>query len=338
MSSLDIGIDLGTTSVIVYMHGKGIILREPSVVAIDTRTNTVMAVGAEAYDMIGKTPAYINAIRPLRDGVISDHVLTEFMIKEFLRKTSESLMIKPRVAICVPSSITDVESRAVIQAAKNADARKVFLIEEPIAAAIGAGINIKEANGAMLVDIGGGTTDVAVISLGGIVCSDSIKFAGNSFDQAIIRYIRQEHKLLIGERMAEMIKVELATVFDPDEKKAITVKGRNLVNGLPQKLTVTQAEIYPTLLECAMEIVTSIKRVLEKAPPELVGDIHSNGIMMTGGGCLLKGLDQLISSHIHVDVKRAENPTDSVAIGTGNVFDYIPDLNDGFVNASTYQH
>ncbi len=338
MSSLDIGIDLGTTSVIVYMHGKGIILREPSVIAVDTRSNTVMAVGAEAYDMIGKTPSYINAIRPMRDGVISNHVLTEFMIKEFLRKTSESMLIKPRVAICVPSSITDVESRAVIQAARNADARKVYLVEEPIAAAIGAGIDIKQANGVMVVDIGGGTTDVAIISLSGIVCSDSIKIAGNSFDEAIVRYIRQEHNLLIGERMAEMIKIELATVFEPDKKKSVTVKGRNLVNGLPQKIEINQAEVYPCLHECALEIVASIKRVLEKAPPELVGDIYSNGIMMTGGGCLLNGLDQLIESHIHVSVKRAENPTDSVAIGTGNVFDYIDDLSDGFVNASTYEH
>lgn len=338
MASLDIGIDLGTTSVIVYTHGKGIVLREPSVVAVDTRDNTVMAVGEEAYEMIGKTPAYINAIRPLRDGVISNHVLTEFMIKEFLRKTSESMMIKPRVAICVPSSITDVESRAVVQAAANADARKVFLIEEPIAAAIGAGINIKEANGVMIVDVGGGTTDVAIISLSAIVRSDSIKVAGNTFDEAIIRHIRQEHKLLIGERMAEMIKIELATVFEPDETKTVTVKGRNLITGLPQKIEITQTELYPALLECAMEIVASVKRVLEKAPPELVGDIYTNGITMTGGGCLLNGLDRLIASIIRVDVRRADNPTDSVAIGTGNVFDYLSELNEGFVNASTYQH
>ena len=338
MASLDIGIDLGTTSVIVYMHGKGIILREPSVVAVDTRDNTVMAVGEEAYEMIGKTPAYINAIRPLRDGVISNHILTEFMIKEFLRKTSKSLMIKPRVAICVPSSITDVESRAVVQAATNADARKVFLVEEPIAAAIGAGIDIKEANGVLIVDVGGGTTDVAIISLSGIVRSDSIKVAGNTFDEAIIRHIRQKYKLLIGERMAEKIKIELVSVFEPSENEKTTIKGRNLVTGLPQKIEITQADLYPALLECAMEIVASIRRVLEKAPPELVGDIYSNGITMTGGGCLLNGLDKLIASHIHVDVRRADTPTDSVAIGTGNVFDYISDLSDGFVNASTYQH
>ena len=338
MASLDIGIDLGTTSVIVYMHGKGIILREPSVVAVDTRDNTVMAVGEDAYEMIGKTPAYINAVRPLRDGVISNHVLTEFMIKEFLRKTSESLMLKPRVAICVPAAITDVESRAVVQAAVNADARKVYLVEEPIAAAIGAGINIKEANGTLIVDIGGGTTDVALISLGGIVCSDSIKISGNTFDDAIIRYIQREYKLLIGERMAEMIKIELGTVFQPDENKKISVKGRNLVTGLPQKIDISQAELYPCLYACGMEIVASIKRVLEDAPPELVGDVHSNGITLTGGGCLLNGLDRLIASEIHVAAVRAETPTDSVAIGTGNVFDYITDLSDGFVNASTYQH
>lgn len=338
MASLDIGIDLGTTSVIVYMHGKGIILREPSVVAVDTRTNTVMAVGEEAYEMIGKTPAYINAIRPLRDGVISNHVLTEFMIKEFLRKTSKSLMIKPRVAICVPSAITDVESRAVIQAATNADARKVFLVEEPIAAAIGAGIDIKKANGVLIVDVGGGTTDVAIISLSGIVRSDSIKIAGNAFDEAIVRFIRQQYQLLIGERMAEKIKIELASVFDPSEDQKMVIKGRNLATGLPQKIEISQADLYPPLLECAMEIVASVKRVLEKAPPELVGDIYSNGITMTGGGSLLNGLDKLISHHIRVSVRRAENPTDSVAIGTGNVFDYISDLSDGFVNASTYQH
>ncbi len=338
MASLDIGIDLGTTSIIVYMHGRGIILREPSVVAVDTRSNTVLAVGEEAYEMIGKTPAYINAVRPLREGVISDHVLTEVMIKEFLKKTSESLMIKPRVAICVPSAITDVESRAVVQAAGSAGARAVYLVEEPIAAAIGAGIDIREANGVMVVDIGGGTTDVAIISLCGIVRSDSIKTAGNTFDAAIIRYIYQTYKMLIGERMAEKIKIELAEVFSPSEEKKLTIKGRNLVSGLPQKLDITQKELYPCLHDCAMEIVSSIKRVLEDAPPELVGDIYSNGITLTGGGCLLSGLDQLIASVIHVGVARAESPTDSVAIGTGNVFDYIPDMSDGLVNAAIFKH
>ncbi len=338
MASLDIGIDLGTTSIIVYMHGKGITLREPSVVAVDTRNSTVLAVGADAYEMIGKTPAYINAVRPLREGVISDHVLTEVMIKEFLKKTSESLMIKPRVAICVPSSITDVESRAVIQAAGSAGARAVYLVEEPIAAAIGAGIDIREANGVMVVDIGGGTTDVAIISLCGIVSSDSIKVAGNSFDMAIIRYIHQAYKMLIGERMAEKIKIELGTVFHPTEDKTIIIKGRNLISGLPQKLEITQKEIYPCLYDCAMEIVASVKRVLENTPPELVGDIYSNGIMLTGGGAMLTGLDQLIAEKIRVSVSVADSPMDSVAIGTGNVFDYITDMSDGLVNAAMFKH
>lgn len=338
MASLDIGIDLGTTSVIVYMNGKGIILREPSVVAVDTRNDTVLAVGEDAYEMIGKTPAYISAIRPLREGVISDHVLTEFMIKEYLKKTSASLMVKPRVAICVPSAITDVESRAVIQAAVSAGARAVYLVEEPIAAAIGAGIDIREANGVLVVDIGGGTTDVALISLCGIVQSDSIKVAGNTFDQAIIRYIHRTYKLLIGERMAEKIKIELASVYDISAEKTITVKGRNLATGLPQKLEITQEELYPCMKDCSMEIVASVKRVLEKAPPELVGDIYSNGIILTGGGSLLHGLDSFLSEHIKVPVKRAEEPTDSVAIGTGNVFRYISDMSDGLVNATTFKH
>ena len=338
MSSLDIGIDLGTTSVIVYMHGKGIILREPSVVAVDTRNDTVIAVGKDAFEMVGKTPAYISAVHPLKDGVISDHVLTEYMIKEFLRKTSESLMIKPRVAICVPSAITDVESRAVIRAATSAGARKVYLVEEPIAAAIGAGVNISEANGALVVDIGGGTTDVAIISLSGIVQSDSIKIAGNTFDEAIVKYLRHKYKLLIGERMAEKIKIELADVFHVSDEKTMDVKGRNLVTGLPQRLTIAQSELLPCLRECCLGIINSIRRVLELAPPELVGYIHSNGIILTGGGSLLCGLDKLIASYIKVEVRRADTPTDSVAIGTGNVFDFISDLNDGFVNASTYEH
>lgn len=338
MASLDIGIDLGTTSIIVYMHGKGIILREPSVVAVDTRSNTVLAVGEEAYEMIGKTPSYINAVRPLREGVISDHVLTEVMFKELLKKASESLMIKPRVAICVPSTITDVESRAVVQAAGSAGARAVYLVEEPIAAAIGAGVDIRKANGVMVVDVGGGTTDVAIISLCGIVCSDSIKIAGNSFDAAIIRYVYQTYKMLIGERMAEKIKIDLADVFSPSEERTLAVKGRNLVTGLPQKLHITQKELYPCLYDCAMEVVASIKRVLEDAPPELVGDICSNGIILTGGGSMLSGLDQLIASNIHVNVTRADTPTDSVAIGTGNIFDYITDMSDGLINASIFKH
>lgn len=335
MAGLDVGIDLGTTKIIVYMHGSGIVLNEPSVIAINTKKNEVLAVGNDAYNMLGKTPEYIVAENPLKDGVISNHKLTEYMIKEFLSKACKSLLVRPRVAICVPSGITDVESRAVVEAAEAAGARKVYLIEEPIAAAIGAGLDISKPIGRMLVDIGGGTMDAAVISLNGIVKKASIKAGGNALDQAIVRHFQINHKLLIGERMAERVKKEIATVFRPDESITTEVKGRNLINGLPKKIIVTQKDIYKALIGNAMEIVQTIKFILEDTPPELTGDIYQSGIVMTGGGALLKGLDQLIAQETKLKVQVASNPIECVAVGTGNCFDHLNNLGTGFQDISS---
>ncbi len=338
MPGMDIGIDLGTTTVEIYMSGKGVVLKEPSVVAINTKTDEVLAVGEEAYRMLGRTPSYINAIRPLKDGVISDHQMTEFMIKDFLKKVCGSLMIKPRVSICVPSAITDVESRAVTQAAVSAGARKVYLIEEPIAAAIGSGIDITKPNGQMVVDIGGGTTDVAVISLNGVVVSRSLKVAGNHFDEEIIRHLLNTYKVLIGERMAEKIKIEIGCVYDPDESVTAEIKGRHQLKGLPQRLTVTQTELFEPLHAQAMKIVEVIKSVLDVTPPELGGDIYTNGIVLTGGGSLIQGLPELIESETRVKVRRSEDPINCVAIGTGRSFEYLEDLQQGFSDMVTYSH
>lgn len=338
MSGLDIGIDLGTTSIIVYLRGKGIVLSEPSVIAVDMRKDEVLAVGSKAFEMIGKTPSYIIAERPLKDGVISNHVLTEYMIREYIKRIAGTLMIKPRISICIPSSITKVEADAVVDAAVNAGARKVYLVEEPIAAAIGAGIDIAKPNGIMVVDIGGGTTDVAVISLAGIVASRSVRCAGQSFDQAIIDYVRNEFKILIGERMAELIKIEIASAFTADPEKTIEVKGRNLLRGLPEKFSLSQADIYPVMHELAMVIVGSVKEVLEVTPPELVGDIYSNGITLTGGGSLLGGLSELMESEIGVKAVVAEDALNCVAIGAGKSFEYLDDLNSGFSDAIMHSH
>ena len=338
MPGMDIGIDLGTTTVEIYMSGKGIVLKEPSVVAVNTKTDEILAVGEEAYRMLGRTPSYINAIRPLKDGVISDHEMTEFMIKDFLKKVCGSLMIKPRVSICVPSAITDVESRAVTQAAVSAGARKVYLLEEPIAAAIGAGIDISQPNGQMVVDIGGGTTDVAVISLSGVVVSRSLRVAGNHFEEEIIRYLLNTYKVLIGERMAEKIKIEIGCVFNPDKNVTAEIKGRHQLKGLPQRVTVSQAELYEPLKNQAMKIVEVIKSVLDVTPPELGGDIYTNGIVLTGGGSLIQGLPALIDSETRVKVRIADDPMDCVAIGTGKSFDYLDNLQQGFSDMVTYSH
>ena len=338
IQGMDIGIDLGTTTIIIYMHGKGIVLKEPSVVAINKKTDSVLAVGEEAYRMIGRTPEYINAERPLKDGVISNHIMTEMMIKEFLRKVCGSLMIKPRVAICIPSAITEVEKRAVTSAAVSAGARRVYLIQEPIAAALGSGVDISLPNGQMMVDIGGGTADIAVISLSGVVVSQSVKMAGNHFDQAIVKYILNQYKILIGEKMAEKIKIDIGCVFDPSDDLTTVIKGRNVIKGLPEKIEINQQELYPVLLECAMEIVSKVKAVLDLTPPELAGDIKTNGIILTGGGCLIRGLDRLLAQEIGVPARIADDPVECVAIGTGKAFDYIEELQDGFENALTYKH
>ncbi|MBU5590329.1 rod shape-determining protein [Clostridium sp. MSJ-4] len=322
----DMGIDLGTATVLVYIKGKGVILKEPSVVAIDKNTNRILAVGEEARQMIGRTPGNIVALRPLKDGVISDYDTTEKMLKHFIRKACGKRKISaPKVMICVPCQSTEVEKRAVKDAAINAGAKKVFLIEEPLAAAIGAGIDITIPSGNMVIDIGGGTTDIAVISLGGIVVRASIKIAGDKFDEAIIKYIRKKHKLMIGERTAEDLKINVGSAYGDDEF-SMDIKGRDLVSGLPKNITVTSSEMREALKETVTIIADSTHAVLEKTPPELAADIAEKGIVMTGGGSLLNGLDKLIEHIAKVPVHIAEEPVSSVAVGTGKVLDFIDKL------------
>lgn len=338
MATIDLGIDLGTTKIIIYRCGKGIVLEEPSVVAYHTKTHKVMAVGHEALKMLGRTPDYIHIECPVRDGVISDHLFTEYLIKEFVRKVSKSFLIKPRIAICIPSTITDIEARAVVESAMSAGARKVYLIDEPIAAAIGAGIDVKKPNGQMIVDLGGGTTDVAVITLGGVVASHSMRIAGNTFDEAIIKNLQNKYKIAIGTTVAETIKKEIGCVFSPDEKITTTVKGRNLVTGYPMQITVNQLEIFEMIGPFAAEIVLGVRNVLERTPPELTGDIYENGITLTGGTALLKGLDKLIEENTGIKTRVAENPRSCVGIGTGECFNWMEELKEGFTHASTYFH
>ncbi len=324
MFSTDIGIDLGTASVLVYMKGQGIILQEPSVVAIDNNTKTIMAVGDEAKSMLGRTPGNIIAVRPLREGVISDYDVTEKMLKYFIKKAvGKSLFFKPRISVCVPSKVTEVERRAVEDATRQAGARQVYVIEEPIAAAIGANIDISRACGSMIVDIGGGTTDVAVISLGGAVVSTSIKVAGDNFDEAIIRYMRKQHNLLIGERTAESLKINIGTAFERPEVVSMDVRGRNLVTGLPKTVKVTSDEMLFALNEAVTNIVEAVRYVLEKTPPELSSDISDRGIVMTGGGSLLYGLDKLIANRTGIETIIAEDAVSCVAIGTGKYIEFI---------------
>lgn len=322
--STDIGIDLGTANVLVYIKGKGIVLNEPSVVAIDKNDNSILAVGEEAREMLGRTPGNIVAIRPLREGVISDYDITEKMLKYFIKKSvGRSLFMKPRIAVCVPSSVTGVERRAVEDATRQAGARFVSIIEEPIAAAIGAGIDISKACGSMVVDIGGGTTDVAVISLGGTVVSTSLKIAGDNFDEAIVRYLRKKHSVLIGERMAEDLKKEIGTAFDRPEVVTMDARGRNLVTGLPKVITVTSDELKEALAEPVASIIDAVHSVLEMTPPELAADISDRGIVMTGGGSLLYGLDKLIYQKTGINAIIAEDATTCVAIGTGKHIEYV---------------
>jgi rod shape-determining protein MreB len=320
----DMGIDLGTATVLVYIKGKGVILKEPSVVAIDKSNNKVRAVGEEARQMIGRTPGNIVAIRPLRDGVISDYDITETMLKHFIRKACGKRRISaPRVMVCIPCQATEVEKRAVRDAAVNAGAKKVYLIEEPLAAAIGADLDITEASGSMVIDIGGGTTDIAVISLGGIVVRSSIKVAGDKFDEAIIRYIRKRHKLMIGERTAEDLKVNIGSAFKRDKEVTMEIRGRDLVTGLPKNIVVSSEEMREALKETVNAIAECTHSVLERTPPELAADIADKGIVMTGGGALLSGLDQLIADVTKVPVRIAEEAVSCVALGTGKVLDYI---------------
>lgn len=331
----DIGIDLGTATVLVYVKGRGIVLKEPSVVAIDNYTDRILKVGREAQQMLGRTPGNITAIRPLRDGVISQYDVTLRMIQYFIKKAcGSSILFKPRLIICVPSGITEVEERAVVDAATQAGAKKTFLIEEPVAAAIGAGIDISKPNGHMVVDIGGGTTDIAVISLGGVVVSESIKIAGDKFDEAIIRYVRRKHNVLIGERTAEEIKIKVGAVWPHDEQKVIEVKGRCLQQGLPRLVRISSAEMPQALNEPIRAVIEAVCSVIERTPPELIGDILSNGIVMTGGGSLLFGLDKLIESVTGIKTRVADKAVSCVAMGTGISLDYISNLPEGTINLS----
>lgn len=329
MFSKDIGIDLGTANTLVYMRGKGIIIREPSVVAVDTRTDKVRCVGQEAKDVIGRTPGSIVAVRPLKDGVIADFDITTSMLQEFIRKAiAGSFFAKPRVIICIPSGVTAVERRAVKEAAENAGAKKVSIIEEPMAAAIGAGLPVAEPTGSMIVDIGGGTSEVAVISLGGIVTSRSVRVAGDEFDTSIINYIKKKYNLLIGERTAENIKIAIGSAYPADSDTTMEIKGRNLLNGLPENILITSEEIREALSEPLSHVIEAIKITLERTPPELAADIIDQGITLAGGGALLKGLDKLINKETGMPVHIAESPLDCVAEGTGKVLENIDKLHD----------
>ena len=328
MFDTDIGIDLGTASILVYIKGKGVVLKEPSVVAIDRDTDTIRAIGEEARLMIGRTPGNIVAVRPLRQGVISNYSVTEQMIKYFIQKAvGKRSYKKPRISICVPSGATEVETKAVEDASFQAGAREVFIVEEPLAAAIGAGIDISKPCGNMVVDIGGGTTDIAVISLGATVESTSVKVAGDDFDDAIVRYMRKKHNLLVGERTAEEIKIGIGTCFKKTEVKKMEVRGRNLVTGLPKIIEVTSEEVEEALREATTQIVEAIHGVLENTPPELSADIAVRGIVLTGGGCLLDGLEELIESKTGINTMTAEDPMTAVAIGTGRYLEVMDEMN-----------
>lgn len=325
--SKEIGIDLGTANTLVYLKGKGVILREPSVVAVNNHTGEVLAVGLDAKQMIGRTPGNITAIRPLKDGVIADFETTQGMLKYFIRKAvGNSPLSRPRVIICVPSGVTEVEKRAVVDSAMSAGAKEAFLIEEPMASAIGAGLPVEEPSGSMVVDIGGGTSEVAVISLGGIVVSRSLRIAGDEFDDAIIHYIKKEYNLMIGERTSEDIKLKIGSAYPLPEEETYSISGRDLVTGLPKELSISSMEIREALREPINSVVDSIKYTLEKTPPELASDIMERGIMLAGGGALLKGLDKLISEETGIPVYIAEQPLDCVVLGTGKVLEEIDTL------------
>ncbi|MBI6871666.1 rod shape-determining protein [Clostridium aciditolerans] len=322
--SRDMGIDLGTANTLIYVKGKGILLREPSVVAINSDVKKVLAVGDEAKQMIGRTPGNIVAIRPLKDGVIADFDVTQAMLKKFIEKISpKSAFTSPRIVVCFPSGVTEVEKRAIDEATKQAGARDVLLMEEPMAAAIGAGLPVNEPTGSMIVDIGGGTTEVAVISLGGIVTSKSLRVAGDELDHAIISYIKKEYNLAIGERTAENVKIQLGSAFNTGEDTSMEIRGRDLISGLPKVINITESEIRDALKEPVAAIIDAIKTTLEKTPPELASDIMDKGIMLAGGGAMLRGIDQLINKETHMPVHIAESPLDCVALGAGKALDTI---------------
>ena len=322
----DIGIDLGTATVIAYIKGKGVVLREPSVVAVDKDTGEVLAIGGEARKMLGRTPGNIIATRPLRDGVISDYAVTEKMLKYFIDKVCGKYIFAPRMMICVPSLVTEVEKKAVIDAASAAGARKVYLIEEPLAAAVGAGLNISKPCGNLVVDIGGGTTDIAIISLGGSVISTSIKVAGDKFDEAIVKYIKKKYNIVIGERTAEDLKINIGCVYPKIQDKDMQIRGRDLSTGLPKTIVVHSSEMIEALSKCAEQIIEAVHSVLEQAPPELAADICNNGIYMTGGGCLVDGLDKLLKEATGINVTIADDAVSCVAMGTGRALNNLDEL------------
>ena len=327
MFNTDIGIDLGTASVLVYIKGKGVVLKEPSVVAIDRDTDKIKAVGEEARLMIGRTPGNIVAVRPLKQGVISDYSVTEQMIRYFIQKAvGKRSYKKPRICVCIPSGATEVETKAVQDAAFQAGAREVFVVEEPLAAAIGAGIEIKKPCGNMIVDIGGGTTDIAVISLGGSVVSTSLKVAGDKLDEAIVKYIKRKHNIMIGERTAEDLKINIGCVYPKIQDVEMDIRGRDLSTGLPKTITVYSSEMLEALIEPAMMIVDAVHSVLERTPPELAADISDRGIYMTGGGCLVDGLDKLLQEKTGINVMIAEDAISCVALGTGKALDNLDAL------------
>ncbi len=324
MLSRDIGIDLGTANVLIHIKGKGIVLNEPSIVAIDTETRKVIAVGSEANEMFGRTPGKVKAIKPMKDGVIADFEITEIMLNAFIKKIkAKKLFSRPRILICCPTNITQVEKNAIKEAAERTGARKVYIEEEPKVAAVGAGMDISEPTANMVIDIGGGTTDVAILSLNGIVASESIKVAGNVMDQDIIKYIKSKYKLLIGEKTAEEIKINFANVFKPDKRKKLEVRGRNLITGLPDSIEITQDETEEALKESVQKIIKGTTNVLEDTPPELSADIYGKGIILTGGGALLTGLSELLEETLKVPVLTAESPLTCVVEGTGVLLDNI---------------
>lgn len=332
MFAREIGVDLGTANVIVYVRGRGVVLTEPSVVAIDQQTNRILAVGEEARNMIGRTPGHIVAIRPLKDGVIADYHVTEMMLKHVIsRVCGRRQVFKPQIVVCVPSGVTSVEKRAVLEAAMQAGAKQVYLISEPMAAAIGAGLNVTDAAGNMVVDVGGGTTDIAVISLGGEVVSDSIRVGGDEFDDAIARFIRREYNLIIGERTAEMCKIELCSLYQPNHLRTMEVRGRDTVTGLPRTVEVNQAQVSQALEEAVRAIIDAVRTVLERTPPELSADIMDKGIVLTGGGAMLKGFAQLLATETGIPCHPAEDPMACVALGTGKVLENVQALRESMI-------
>ena len=324
MWAKDIGIDLGTANVLIYVKGQGIVLNEPSIVAIDTDSKSVIAVGTEANDMLGRTPGKVKAIKPMKDGVIADFEITEIMLNSFIKKIkAKKLFSRPRILICCPTNITPVEKNAIKEAAERTGARKVYIEEEPKVAAIGAGMDISRPTANMVIDIGGGTTDIAILSLNDIVSSTSVRIAGNVFDQDIIKYIKEKYKLLIGERTEEDIKIEFSNIFDPNKKEKLEVRGRNLITGLPDTIEITQDETKLALEESIQKIVKATTNVLEQTPPELSGDIVEKGIVLTGGGAMLKGLPELLEKELQVPILIAESPLTCVAEGTGTLLNNI---------------